>query len=214
MPPPAIPSSFPTVLPRAQSTAFVAIPSVYGNQDDSPSPGIVVGIVLGSVGGVLVVLFLLYSALGFGPMVLFGSSSSMVEVADARGTSSVRTKRRRSSGRGHHQPVATEMYEVRTRVPAAAAAAPVVVEGVGVGAGRTTRTSTRTRTTTTAAPPPRVDSSDDDDDEDDDDEVVVIEEHTPPRRDRRRRSDDRRSSREYREVRRESTRRYSRDDRR
>lgn len=187
--------------PAATTTGFVAIPTTYNNLDDSLSPGVVVGIVLGSVGGVLVLLFLLYSALGFGPAVI----PSRIEVADGS-VYSVRTRdkhrRRRPSGVR-----ATEMYEVRTRervVPAAAGATPIVVEA--------RRSTTIPRSASAAPPPPRV-VRDSDDSDDSEDEVVVIEEHTPPRRKSSRRHSSRsRRSGERREERRRSSTTYTDGD--
>jgi hypothetical protein len=75
MPPPTTTISHDVLLGRQQSqntpaatpTPSVIVPSTYNNLNTSPSPGAVVGIVLGSVAGLLLVLFLVYSALGYGP---------------------------------------------------------------------------------------------------------------------------------------------------
>lgn len=42
------------------------IPTTYGNINDSSSPGVIAGIVLGSVGGFLLVLYLIYTILNLG----------------------------------------------------------------------------------------------------------------------------------------------------
>lgn len=179
-------------MPRQDdSDGFIAIPSVYGALDTSPHPGVVVGIVLGSVAGFLLLLFLLYSCLGFGPRVM------PISVVEGSVLEEVRTTRRSGGSRRHHSHSrhrrrrstvrATETVEVRTRErvsvppppPGGGGGGPIIVD----------------------APAPRmVHSSDEDDDED---EVVVIEEHTPPPRRPGRRSGSRvdeyyeRRSRDY-----------------
>ncbi|KJZ79906.1 hypothetical protein HIM_00620 [Hirsutella minnesotensis 3608] len=55
------------VTARATSASTVVIPATYGALHDSPPPGVVVAIVLGSVAGFLLLLLLVYAALGFGP---------------------------------------------------------------------------------------------------------------------------------------------------
>ncbi|KAK0391054.1 hypothetical protein NLU13_0556 [Sarocladium strictum] len=178
MPPPP---NFFNLLPRQSS--FVPVPSSYGSASSSPHPGVVAGIVIGSVGGFLLLLFLIYSCLGFGPSVWVQPSRSEYTAASqsvlsfrTRRTSRARSARRHAS-RG---PRVTETYEVRTRErrerPVVVEEPPVVVEA------------------TRAPPPPRVVRSEDS--EDDEDEIVVLEEHSPPRRKSRRRSSDRRRSEE------------------
>ncbi|KAK2768272.1 hypothetical protein FQN54_000125 [Arachnomyces sp. PD_36] len=46
---------------------MVSIPNTYGEMDSSPEPGVVAGIVLGTVGGVIIVLYLIYTVFGLGP---------------------------------------------------------------------------------------------------------------------------------------------------
>ncbi|KAJ6444507.1 protein translocation protein, Sec62 family protein [Purpureocillium lavendulum] len=208
------------VVARQQSTptqTYVVIPTTYGSLDNSPSPGVVVGIVLGSVAGFLLLLFLLYSALGFGPVVLGrGSAGEEIEVSGmdggARSVLSFRSGARSAAAEHkhhrhthhHHQGRrearrgrATEMFEVRTRervvsVPGGGTV-PVVVDAAPRGPPPPPNPGA-------VPPPPRrvPPERHNDDDDDDDDEVVVIEEHSPPpqrRRESRRshRSDDRRS---------------------
>ncbi|KAJ5738725.1 hypothetical protein N7493_001880 [Penicillium malachiteum] len=55
-----------------------SIPSSYGRMDSSPPPGTVAGIVLGSVGGVVLILYLTFLALNPGGLAR-GSSSSLDE---------------------------------------------------------------------------------------------------------------------------------------
>lgn len=223
----SLPSPFPTT--TAPTLSFVArqnsnpagtpviIPSTYGSLNDSPSPGVVVGIVLGSVAGFLVLLFLIYSALGFGPAVLgAGWGTRTVEVSGMAASRSVLSFRSRPEHGKHHRHSrrggdhATEMFEVRTRER-------VVQEGGQQAPPIIVEPTRQPPPPTFVPPPPRVVR------DDDEDEVVVIEEHSPPPRrksrrhsSRSRRSDERRRS--YRDVdppreaRRESSRRYSSRD--
>lgn len=46
---------------------MVSIPNTYGELDTSPEPGVVAGIVLGTVGGVILILYLLYLIFGRKP---------------------------------------------------------------------------------------------------------------------------------------------------
>ncbi|OAA47713.1 hypothetical protein NOR_02203 [Metarhizium rileyi] len=105
----------PPTLHARQSTPTtpVLIPTAYGDVDSSPSPGAVVGIVLGSVAGALLLLYLVYAALGCAPsvMVLLPATRDMSSV------SSFRPRRRGSR--------AAEVEEVR--VPPPPPPPPVVV---------------------------------------------------------------------------------------
>ncbi|KAF4469002.1 hypothetical protein FALBO_4099 [Fusarium albosuccineum] len=74
---PVLPSSTTRSIPHLaarqndpSSTTFVAVPSTYGALDDSPHPGVVAGIVLGSVAGFLLLLYLVYALLHRGPVVI------------------------------------------------------------------------------------------------------------------------------------------------
>jgi hypothetical protein len=130
--------------------------------------------VLGSVGGFLLLLWLLYTCLNFGTITSSDSSyTESVVVRDRRKSShgSTRTRSRRAS----------ETVEVRReRSPVRIVREPVI-ERVIVEETR-------------RAPPPRERSE-----SRGSDEVVVIEEHSPPRRKK-----SVREEREVREVRRES----------
>ncbi|KAJ5082318.1 hypothetical protein N7532_011361 [Penicillium argentinense] len=57
----------------------VSIPASYGGLDSSPPPGTVAGIVLGSVGGVVIILYLTFLALNPGGIARGGSSSTVDE---------------------------------------------------------------------------------------------------------------------------------------
>jgi hypothetical protein len=183
------------VLPRQNTaaTALVSIPGSYGGLNSSPDPGTVAGIVLGSVGGFLLLLWLIYLCVNFGNP----------DTASSYGTASIATRRsRRSSHRHHHKPPvrlrATETVEVRTRERGSGShghgGGPIIVDAAP-SVERVHIVEER-RSSRVPPPPPRVvDSSDD--------EVVVIEENSPPRRRRSsagRRSEDRRRESGYREV--------------
>lgn len=56
----------PSTLHR-RASQMVSIPNTYGDMDSSPAPGVVAGIVLGTVGGVLIILYLIYIVFGLGP---------------------------------------------------------------------------------------------------------------------------------------------------
>jgi hypothetical protein len=101
MPPlPSIPSSSGVLsilrrsilLPRQD---IVAIPNTYSDINNSPAPGTVVGIVLGSVGGFLLILWLISTCFGF----RIPSSASTDEESI-----SVRSYHRRSNSRSYSPP--------------------------------------------------------------------------------------------------------------
>jgi len=200
------PPAHDTLLAPRQSTpspTYVVIPSTYGSLDSSPSPGVVVGIVLGSVAGFLLLLFLLYSALGFGPVVLGrGSADEEIEVSgmaggvgarsvlsfrsNARSAAAGEHKHHRHSHRRERRGRATEMFEVRTRERVVTGGgsvprAPIVVDA-RPGPGPPPPPGPAGAR---GPPPPRVVPTHTDDE---DDEVVVIEEHSPPPPSRRRES--------------------------
>ncbi|KAG8425328.1 hypothetical protein J3458_002039 [Metarhizium acridum] len=90
------------------TAAGAFIPAAYGDLDSSPSPGVVVGIVLGSVAGALLLLYLLYTGLGCGP------ASALTTTRDLSSSSVLSfrpRKRRRPPSRAH----ATETLEVHVR---------------------------------------------------------------------------------------------------
>ncbi|KAK3323480.1 hypothetical protein B0T19DRAFT_205456 [Cercophora scortea] len=169
-----------------QSTT--TIPSLYGSLNSGPDPGTVAGIVLGSVAGFILLLWLLYTCINMGNP----------EVAESSvGTASyVSRKHRHSHHHHHHHGRHGETVEIRATSrsgPPTAGGATIIVEE------RERRPSIErivVEDTYTRRPvsrgggggPVRVV-------EDDDDEVVVIEEHSPTRRRRSRvRSAERRSS--------------------
>ncbi|KAM4056837.1 hypothetical protein HRG_003700 [Hirsutella rhossiliensis] len=223
-------------LPPASSESI--IPATYGSLYDSPPPGTVVAIVLGSVAGFLLLVLLVYAALGFGPARRGTTESGSVVHAAPASVFSLRSRsrsrlaapdphhkhHRRRSSRRRSARRASETVEVRTRehfvVDHAAASRPPPPP-----APKTAASAPRMPP---PPPPPGVVV------DDGDDEVVVIEEHSPPpprRKSRRHSGRSRRSDEEarrgayrdiepdrfaggdapLRHVRREGSRRYSPD---
>ena len=78
--------------PLQKRYTTISIPSTYGRIDSSPAPGTVAGIVIGSVGGVVLILYLTFLALNPGGLAR-GSASSLDEEV-------VVTSRRTPSRRG------------------------------------------------------------------------------------------------------------------
>lgn len=152
---------------RQQTTDTV--PGHYPSLNSGPDPGTVVGIVLGSVGGFLLLLWLIYTCFQIG---------GRGETVSSYGTASVVTRksRRRHSRHHHRSPARRETVEIRTsRPPPPREAERVVLEE------RTERRMSQPpppqpMPPMAAPPPPRIVT------DDEDDEVVVIEEHSPPRR--------------------------------
>ncbi|KAN0105076.1 hypothetical protein V8E51_010821 [Hyaloscypha variabilis] len=140
---------------RRQNTPSI-IPSTYGSINSGPSAGTIVGIVLGSVGGFLICLWLIYTCLNFGNV---SSDSSYTE--------SVVVREHRKSHRGGSQRSrrVSETVEVRReRSPIRIVRPPERVERIIV---EETREERRERSRSRGGS---------------EDEVVVIEEHSPPRR--------------------------------
>ncbi|KAL2060835.1 hypothetical protein VTL71DRAFT_8887 [Oculimacula yallundae] len=132
------------------------IPTTYGQLNSGPAPGTVIGIVLGSVGGFLLILWLIYTCMQFGTV---SSRSSYTE--------SVIIQNRRKSHHGSSRSRrASETVEVRRAPsPVRIVREPSRVERVIVEESRETRRE-RERSRSLGGS----------------DEVVVIEEHSPPRR--------------------------------
>ncbi|VUC23065.1 unnamed protein product [Clonostachys rosea] len=84
------------VLAERDDDNFKVIPSTYGGLYTSLNPGVIAGIVLGSVAGFLLLLFICYSALGFGPPIFTKAQGSMVEVRVRRTSRASHTSRRTS----------------------------------------------------------------------------------------------------------------------
>ncbi|KAH9215241.1 hypothetical protein DL95DRAFT_461287 [Leptodontidium sp. 2 PMI_412] len=142
-----------TLLTIRQSTAGI-VPTTYGSINSGPSPGTVVGIVLGSVGGFLLVLWLIYTCMQFGSVSSRSSYTESIVIRDRRKSHHGSTRSRRAS----------ETVEVRRAPsPIRIVREPSRVDRVIVEESRETRRE-RSRSLVGS------------------DEVVVIEEHSPPRR--------------------------------
>ncbi|KAI4124511.1 MAG: hypothetical protein LQ347_005713 [Umbilicaria vellea] len=136
---------------------IVAIPATYANLNSGPAPGTVVGIVLGSVAGFLLLLWLIYTCFNMNGR-RSGSVISEEEIVRRRSRSPRRRRSRSSAGR-------TEISEI-SRTRSVQREPP----------RREARHETIIIEETRRAPPER---------EREDDIVEVIEDHSPPRRSRR-----------------------------
>ncbi|EPE31210.1 hypothetical protein GLAREA_04177 [Glarea lozoyensis ATCC 20868] len=151
------------VIYARQSTSSI-IPTAYGDMDTGPSPGTVAGIVLGSVAGFLLLLWLIYTCLNFN-----NTSNQSVYTEEV-----VRDRRKshRGSQRSRRVSETVEVRRERTpvrivREPSPRRPDPIIVE-------EERREIHRSRSRRGS------------------DEVVVIEEHSPPRRKKHRDRDSRR----------------------
>ncbi|ORY63179.1 uncharacterized protein BCR38DRAFT_485945 [Pseudomassariella vexata] len=180
------------IIPRL-ATDVTTVPEGYGRTRNGPDAGTVVGIVLGSVAGFLLVLWLIYT------LVNLGNPKVTVETASV-GTASVVTRKSRhkkrkshhSHSHSHGSPVRRETVEVRRERIVVDPPPPPRPDRIVVE--ETTRSRSRAPPPPPTPPPPMSES---------DDEVVVIEENSPPRRREsrhKRRSAERRSGGAYRDV--------------
>ncbi|KAF4126746.1 hypothetical protein GMORB2_0483 [Geosmithia morbida] len=171
--------------------ADTLVPQSYAHQGSSLTPGAVAGVVLGSVAGVILILVILYSCLGFGPRVMSSEPSgafvrrrhgshgshhhhhnqSHHHTSDKYKYKYKRTKHgRRSSGASHHH-----------RRSGSGAGPRIVRETVNVRT-QDRRSADGGRPRGGGAPDPiYVRRPGGDSVDDDDDEVVVIEDHGPRR---------------------------------
>ncbi|TGO82419.1 hypothetical protein BPOR_0835g00030 [Botrytis porri] len=156
------------------------IPTTYGQENNSPSPGTIVGIVLGSVGGFLLLLWLLYTCCTLGRRQ--SAQSTVTEDISFRENVRRRSHNSHRSSRPHSRRVSTtekvEIRRQRSRSPAPVRVVreevrqetrrpPPPVERVVVEERREVRRS-RDRSPSSSGGGS--------------DKVVVIEEHDPPRR--------------------------------
>ena len=153
--------------------AIVAIPATYANQNNSPEPGVVAGIVLGSVGGLLLLMWLLYTCfnLGGGP-----AATAVVDDVEVVRRRSRSPPARRPSRRSRSVSETVEVrrqsqHQQRSRTPPQR----------GSRARETVTIIEESRRRSSPAPPPPPPPVDDDEDI-----VEVIEEHSPPPRRNRR----------------------------
>ncbi|CCD42935.1 hypothetical protein ACHAP3_010898 [Botrytis cinerea] len=157
------------------------IPTTYGQQNNSPSPGTIVGIVLGSVAGFILLLWLLYTCCTLGRRQ--SAQSTITEDVTFRENVRRRSHNSHRSSRPHSRRVSTtekvEIRRQRSRSPAPVRVVreevrqetrrpPPPVERVIVEERREVRRSRDERSPSSSGGGS--------------DEVVVIEEHDPPRR--------------------------------
>ncbi|KAK6853231.1 hypothetical protein PG995_010043 [Apiospora arundinis] len=186
------------LIPRL-ATGVSTVPEGYGHSPSGPEPGVVVGIVLGSIAGFLLLLWLIYTCVNLGNG---RRTNIIVETEGSMVSDSVVTRKSRKHRRSHRthsrsrsvggRRETIEIREQRVNVP---------TERIVVEETTRSRGPPPPRMPVPGPPPPRQVPPPMSDSEDD--EVVVIEEHTPPRRResrrQRRRSSERRSS-GYRDV--------------
>lgn len=112
---------------RQSSSAL--IPENYTNRNTGPSPGTVVGIVLGSVGGFLLILWLLYSCFGGGSIWPSNESEGSIVIRERKRSHRSHSTRSRRVSEARSVPVerviVTEERRTRTRAP------PVVESSIG-----------------------------------------------------------------------------------
>ena len=72
----------------------ISIPATYGNLNSGPAPGTVAGIVLGSVGGVVIILYLTFLALNPGGLARGSSASTVDEEVIVRSRRAPSSRRR------------------------------------------------------------------------------------------------------------------------
>ncbi|KAH7160807.1 hypothetical protein EDB81DRAFT_327198 [Dactylonectria macrodidyma] len=192
------------------SSSFVPIPSTYGSLNSSPSPGVVVGIVLGSVAGFLLLLYIIYAILHGGPVLIpIRGRSSTVGAPSTMGTSTIGTSTLGTSTLGTST-VGASTYEsrsalsFRSRRDKKRRSAPSASSRRA--RSRTETVQVRTRSHRRPGPvvvdpprtpspestvPPRAVQASEVSALSSLDEIVVEEEHTPPRRQSRRYSPER-----------------------
>ncbi|KAI9171179.1 soluble quinoprotein glucose/sorbosone dehydrogenase [Paramyrothecium foliicola] len=201
--PEAFTQHLPSIIPRAATAAklllaprqgrdgdeddepYTVVPAQYGSLHNSPSPGVVAGIVLASVAGFLLILAVIYTCLNGIPVGLGVNASDGVSTYVSRADNRSRRRSAAAAARQRSRSRSTSMYEVRTRTTTTRErVVPVAV------ASPTASTAFEPRRDPSAhrgsrPPPPRVVPRDDES-SGSEDEVVVIEEHSPPRRKSRR----------------------------
>ncbi|KAM7204505.1 hypothetical protein V8F20_003621 [Naviculisporaceae sp. PSN 640] len=171
----------PVIARQAPPVQTSTIPSTYGSLYSGPQPGEVVGIVLGSVAGFIILLWLVYTCINMGNP---SSSTDNVSSVVTR-----KSRRHRSSHHHHHAHGAARPRSatVEIRTSTRERGVPVIVDDMSSSGApeeaiivEETTTSRRRARSTSRGPPVRMVGSDD--------EVVVIEEASPSRHRSRRRS--------------------------
>lgn len=172
----------PVIARQAPPVQTSTVPSTYGSLYSGPQPGEVVGIVLGSVAGFIILLWLVYTCINMG-----NPSSSTDDISSVV---TRKSRRHRSSTHHHHHHHAhgarPRSATVEIRTTTRERGVPVIVDDMSSTAPdeaiiiEETTTSRRRARSTSRGPPVRMVGSDD--------EVVVIEETSPSRHRSRRRS--------------------------
>ena len=150
----------PSILSLSKRQAILAIPTTYDNLNSGPAPGTVAGIVLGSVAGFLLILYLIYTIFTLGGGGRFGRSETVVEEEIIR-------RRSRSPRRSRSRSEVIEVQRSRSPIPRRESRRQTTRETVEV---RETVSRNRSQS--------RVSHSSGGGD----DIVEVFEEHSPPRR--------------------------------
>ncbi|KIW10519.1 hypothetical protein PV08_11483 [Exophiala spinifera] len=91
-------------LSKRQQNVILAIPTTYAGLNAGPAPGALAGIVLGSIAGFILILYVLLSAFRFG---IFGNRESIVEeeiVRHHHGSRRSRSRSRAMTEVSHHSP--------------------------------------------------------------------------------------------------------------
>ncbi|KAK6957789.1 hypothetical protein Daesc_000578 [Daldinia eschscholtzii] len=209
--------AFRTLLPRL-ATDVSTVPEGYGRSPSGPDPGAVAGIVLGSVAGFILLLWIIYWCVNLGSPAPAVEEGSVSGVGASSSVVSYRSRPKVHRHRHSHHSRSSQQYSphrrketieitrrdrtVRRSPSSSPARAPEVDQIVVLEEHNRSRSRTRSRSRSRSPPrnisrprPPPSRS-------DGDDEIVVLEEHTPPRRGSRgyrRRSSERRSA-QYRDV--------------
>lgn len=152
-----------TTASSSNGQSVVAIPATYSGLNAGPQPGTVVGIVLGTVGGILLILYLLYTCFNMG-----GTSGATAVAASEIDVEVVRRDRERRRRSVAPASAPSEVIEVsrRSRTPPPRRQERIIIE-------ETSRPRERERSRIV--------------EEREDDIVEVIEEHSPPPQRRSRR---------------------------
>ncbi|KAK7418397.1 hypothetical protein QQX98_004017 [Neonectria punicea] len=165
------------------TATFISIPSAYGSTNSSPHPAVVAGIVLGSVAGFLLLLYIIYAILHGGPVLIpvRGRSTNTASTtlgASTLGTSTLGTETSYASrsvlsfrsrrDRRRRSRSARETVEVHKRSRRRPGEPPVV--------------SPPRSPSPVSTAPPRVVPASEVSALSSLDEIVVEEEHSPPRR--------------------------------
>lgn len=210
----AVDSDAATLVARQQeSPTFVVIPETYNATHSSLSTGAIVGVVIGSAAGFILLLLILYTILGFGPFSGFFRTKNVVETKSYVSRSMLSSARPKTKKPRRKVPTMLSIRRERTTKTTKRRAerrgkAPEVVEPMR---RKREPSPLTTITSSSSGAPGRAPRDHLPSDYDEENEVVVIEETTPSSR---RHSHKAGPSRNTGKERRSSSRRsgYSEDD--